>query len=546
MKVASTSASFELDADGEKVALKQLLSRAGYNIEREVGSVGDPIYKMNGDKCIASNVMLYMGEEVMLDLKTLTDSWRKELVNQFEKSKLEFKESLLPYSTKEKQELFSWLKSACMETKDGATICIFCGLVCYPQSSTFNFKSHARTHLQRELGKPVKVDPSKAKRSACPQCGKIFRPDGLKRHMLNVHKITVDEEVKLKECLFCQKMFPSREKGKHIMSEHKNDTIECKECKGVFTNEDKFTMHMRNVHIESKPKWCEICEKYVSKMGKHNSYYHRNKKSVCNHCQKTFRDSTSLRIHMRSVDGTVVRKKCNQCSKSFINLRDHIQGVHRKQLKPHQLKNSKCLTCYRWIEKADFDGHQLICETDTKTCEVCGMEVKRQKFDLHMTRNHAKCSVCNQDSPEFCGGGKRNGLRDHIFNKHMSDIFRELGLSGADEKTENPIEQDAIAEMLVKHKSEKQKDKFKCTLCNKLYSTLTVMMNHMKFHLRWNNPRQKILKACCPGCGELVRKGNVLDKHSCSAVEPTSFQTTFKPFGDGTKIEEARERDEAH
>ena len=160
-------------------------------------------------------------------------------------------------------------------------------------------------------------------------------------------------------------------------------------------------MHRRNVHVEPTPTWCEICQKEVQKMGKHKAYYHKSTKSVCTHCQKTFRDSTSLKIHMKSVDGTVIRKKCDECFKSFTNLRDHKLGVHRKQLKPHQLRNSKCFTCYRWIEKADFSGHHMICASDMKTCDLCGMEVKRQKFDLHVTRNHAKCAVCNNDSLEF-------------------------------------------------------------------------------------------------------------------------------------------------
>ena len=503
---------FELDTTEEKVALKELLTRAGYNIEREFGSVGDPIYKMIGDKCVASNVMLYMGEDLeMLDLKTLTESWRLELVNQFEKSKLHLEERLNPVSAKEKRDLFSWLKSACLKTSDGATVCIFCGLVCYPQSSSSNFNSHAKTHLLRETGK--KIDAYKAKRTACPQCNKMYRPDALKKHMWNVHRISLDEEVKLKECLFCQKMFHGREKGKHILSEHKNDTIKCKECKGTFTNEDKFTMHMRNVHVESIPEWCETCQKNVQKMGRHKAYYHRSSKSLCTHCQKTFRDSTSLKIHMKSVDGTVVRKKCDECFKSFTNLRDHVIGVHRKQLKPHQMRNSKCFTCYRWIDKADFDGHQLICATDMKTCDLCGIEVKRQKFDFHVTKNHAKCTICNKES----GKGKRNGLRDHIFNRHMSDIFRELGLTGAKEMTDDLREREVIAQLFVKNKSEKEKDKFKCKLCNKLFSTLTVMLNHMKFHLNWNNSRQKILKVACSSCGKVIRKGNVFDKHSCSA-----------------------------
>ena len=491
------------------------MTKAGYNIEREFGSVGDPIYKMSGDKCAASNVMIYMGEESeMLDLKTLTESWRQELVKQFEKSKLHLEEKLNPLSGKEKRDLFSWLQSICLKTRDGATICVFCGLVCYPQSSASNFKSHTKTHLLRETGK--KVDPYKAKRSSCPQCKKMYRPDALKKHMWNVHKISLGEEVKLKECLFCQKMFPVREKAKHILSEHKNDTIQCKECEGTFANEDKFTMHMRNVHAEPTPTWCEICQKEVQKMGKHKAYYHKSKESVCNHCQKTFRDSTSLKIHMKSVDGTVLRKKCNECFKWFTNLRGHVLGVHRKQLKPHQLRNSKCSTCYRWIDKADFTGHQMICAADLKTCELCGMEVERQKFDLHVTRNHAKCAICSEESKEFFGKGKRNGLRDHIFNKHISDIFRELGL--ANEKTENLKEQDVIAEVFVKNKSEREKEKFKCKLCNKLFSTLTVMRNHMKFHLKWNNSRQKIMKAACSTCGKVIRRGNVFDKHTCSSA----------------------------
>ena len=479
---------------------------AGYNIEREFGSVGDPIYKMIEDKCAASNVMIYMGEQ-MLDLKTLTDSWRQELVKEFEKSKLPLEEK--PLSGKDKRDLFNWLQSICLKTVDGATICVFCGLVCFPQSSASNFKSHTKTHLLRETAK--KIDPYKAKRSSCPQCKKMYRPDALKKHMWNVHKITLNEEVKLKECLFCQKMFSGREKAKHILSEHKNDSIKCEECKGAFTNEDKFTMHMRNVHIEQTPKWCEICQKEVQKMGKHKAYYHKSQESVCDHCQKTFRDSTSLKIHMKSVNGTMARKKCDECFKSFTNLRDHVLGVHRKKLKPHQLKNSKCSTCYRWIDKAEFNGHQLICAAYFKTCEMCGTEVKRQKYDLHVTQNHAKCTLCSKDS---FGKGKRNGLRDHIFNNHISDIFRELGL--ANEKTKNLKEQDVIAEVFVNKKSEREKDKFKCKLCDKLFSTLTVMRNHMKFHLKWNNSRQKILKAACSKCGKVIRKGNVFDKHNCN------------------------------
>ena len=64
----------------------------------------------------------------------------------------------------------------------------------------------------------------------------------------------------------------------------------------------------------------------------------------------------------------------------------------------------------------------------------------------------------------------------------------------------------------------KEKSKFKCKLCNKLFSTLTLMRNHMKFHLKWNNSRQKILKAACSTCGMVIRKGNVFDKHNCTSA----------------------------
>ena len=334
--------------------------------------------------------------------------------------------------------------------------------------------------------------------------------------MQKEHQIDLEEKVELQECFFCRQMYPSLgELHKHELEMHKTETIKCDVCGKEFSRRQSFKNHMNITHKSVAAGYCEICKKNLANLKKHKTYHHDNPKCLpCSHCEKVFKDPWLLRVHMDSVNGTIKKKKCKEvgCDKRVVNLRDHVLRSHKGQTKKFQDNGKKCPTCYRFVKKEDFEGHKMLCVREKKTCTICDEEVI--DVNHHMRRIHSKCKFCEWDFPF---SPTKPSLRDHIYSKHIPTILTKLGVS-SELKIKESIKQDAVAQVLVENMCNDVNGQFRCSLCDRIFRTKTVMLNHMKFHLKFSSTRTPVVVPC-NHCGEMVRKAHV-GKHQCQKLVP--------------------------
>ena len=296
---------------------------------------------------------------------------------------------------------------------------------------------------------------------------------------------------------------------------HKNETIKCEVCGKEFSRRQGFKNHMNVTHKGVAAGFCNICQKNLSNLKKHNTYSHDNPKCLpCSHCEKVFKDPWLLKVHMESVNGTKEKKKCKEpgCDKRVVNLRDHVLHSHKGQMKQFQYNGKKCPTCFRFVKKEDFEGHKLLCVREKKACTICHEEVI--DVNHHMRRMHSKCKFCQRDFPF---APTKPTLRDHIYSQHIPTILNKLGIR-SDLNIKESIKQDALALVLVNNLCTSVNGQFRCSLCDRVFRTKTVMSNHMKFHLKFSSTRTPGT-APCNQCGETVRKAHA-EKHECKERDP--------------------------
>ena len=328
--------------------------------------------------------------------------------------------------------------------------------------------------------------------------------------MQKEHQTDLEEKVKPQECFFCRQMFPSlRDLHTHEFDMHKSETIKCDICGKEFSRRQGFKNHMNVTHRSVAAGFCEICQKNLANLKKHTTYHHDNPKCLpCSHCEKVFKDPWLLRVHMDSVNGTTKKKKCKEagCDKRVVNLRDHVLRSHKGQTKQFH-NGKKCSTCFRFVKAEDYEGHKLLCVREKKACTICEEEVT--DVNHHMRRIHSKCKFCQSDFPF---SPTKPSLRDHIYSEHIPAILNQLGVR-SDLNVKESIEQDALALVLVKNMCTSVNGQFRCSLCDRVFRTKTVMSNHMKFHLKLGSTRTPGTIPCNQ-CGERVRKAHV-GKHEC-------------------------------
>ena len=337
----------------------------------------------------------------------------------------------------------------------------------------------------------------------CQHCGKMIRRFLLATHVRLSH---TDPPAK---CDICNKMYKtSAHLVVHKKNAHSEESFPCDQCDKVLKSEKNRRTHIKQVHLQVKHHLCPECGMgFYSKfkLTRHMSSRHRKLKVECDICGK---QTTNLYEHRysvhkilaRSEDGSKrmtlidrVQAKCDECDTTFETA---------AELNNHQIATRHCC--------ADF-VYQC-CDTDW----VSPTSIQKHNAERHDTHVFP-CSLCPVlKSKEYC------------LNNHINTFHRSQGFS-CDKCPKTFTSMSSLKRhMVMPHDG--PKEKFPCTLCDKVFSLRKELYNHTA------NDHEKNLQ--CPHCDfkTAINKNLAIHISTKHAERPFKCQHCPKTFVSATRL----------
>ena len=167
--------------------------------------------------------------------------------------------------------------------------------------------------------------------------------------------------------------------------------------------------------------YCDICsQQFCSQKSLmehvqilHDNFDNKLVKIKCDQCSSELLSSNRLKRHIKQYHSKITNSKCEHCDKKFRNttvLGVHIQNVHREKI----FNCEFCNLIFATISGLKY--HKATHLEDLKKCNVCGKEIRETSMNTHIEiHNQAKkvkCHICNN---VLCD---KNYLSDHIIRAH--------------------------------------------------------------------------------------------------------------------------------
>ena len=399
--------------------------------------------------------------------------------------------------------------------------------------------------------------------SKCELCGKMFLIEvSLKRHIKLAHEGNAPCQ-----CELCGKSFLKARRLKlHLQKVHESYSYKCEKCDNTFSSLKSLKMHNRIDHGGNYK--CEFCAQYfINEMGMnvHIAHVHKGHKNYIN-ARKQRKQKHLLRNPQNTASKEEKKHKCNICNKYFIRqwyLTKHIESIHEG------LKQYKCEYCEKsYGQSSELTYHNSrwhnIGEKFKCEFESCNNEfLKRTDLRYHIKRYHGylfKCQQCDRECLEK-RELNRHILKDHkvkcescdksytisYINKHNSKVVYEAGkakfkcqsCSYGEGKLQckscdkfyskthmvtsfkckycaNDITRSKYLKIL-QHEGVVGKEKFKCSICNKLFTQFHGLKYHIKVMHEQKNYDQHIQKVNgkyeCKICNTCYTQINNLKYH---------------------------------
>ncbi|UYM14338.1 C2H2-type zinc finger protein [Endozoicomonas euniceicola] len=249
----------------------------------------------------------------------------------------------------------------------------------------------------------------------------------------------------------------------------KNKKHVCDVCQKGFAYSSNLLIHQRS-HTGAKPYECDVCQKRFAHSGdlvRHKRTHTGEKPYECDVCKKTFTQSGHLKVHKH----THTREKpykCDVCQKGFI----HSSHLTRHKRTHTGEKPYKCDVCQKgFIHSSHLTRHKRT-HTGEKPYE-CDKCQKRFTHSSHLTRHKRthtgeKPYECDKCQKRFTHSGdlvrhKRShtGERPHECDKCQKRFFQLAHL--------------------VRHKRTHTGEKpYECDKCQKRFSQLAHLVSHKR------------------------------------------------------------------
>ncbi|XP_033727992.1 uncharacterized protein LOC117317312 [Pecten maximus] len=220
-----------------------------------------------------------------------------------------------------------------------------------------DYNSHVKAHKD---GMPF----------TCKECGVGFRKSG---HLINHSRRHTGE--KPFACTRCDNTFGQLGTLKRHMRIHTGEKpYECPTCKKSFSQLSYMKVHRRS-HTGERPFKCEVCEHSFLQSGdlkKHMLRKHNTKKELsCPHCTKRFGDKVDIKRHIKTHEGKLGCKICDEMFPDVESAKVHKQMFHSKE-KVKELSH-RCVMCDIGFKlKADLQSHKRDCHPPDKKAKPKG------------------------------------------------------------------------------------------------------------------------------------------------------------------------------
>ncbi|XP_034934267.1 uncharacterized protein [Chelonus insularis] len=306
-------------------------------------------------------------------------------------------------------------------------ICNYCNLMLESKGKK---RQHEQKHCDAIYGQ------------LCDVCGEKFKHQGtLDQHIKTQHM----SWEKIFQCPKCPKKFAFKQKLTfHVKSVHTTlRAYLCEDCGADFKNPASLRHHrIRKHQPTSNKRECQVCHKLVPfySLSKH-MYTHKAYTIKCPHCDKMFKNSSTLKQHLR-IHEDQRQYRCDTCGVGF-NRRDGL----RLHMRVHQKSDSRALKeCSCQICSEKFPNHSMLV-------------IHRNR--VHKDGKQYTCHICN-----------RSMLSTRSLEWHMSHIHNEIPVGMADEQSDVIIEKKRVS----------------CNHCNKTFKTEMILRTHIKNTHMEKNP----------------------------------------------------------
>ncbi|XP_056630294.1 zinc finger protein 260-like [Diorhabda sublineata] len=273
------------------------------------------------------------------------------------------------------------------------------------------------------------------------------------------------------------------------------ESKECLLCNFTAINNRTLSRHMTKNHSDFKDKWCRQCNKIVENISQHVETVHKDDLK-CKFCGKKCRMSSHFVEHLmhHCVDHQFTCETCKKCFTTIRHLKYH--------LKIHQIVCEICSETF--LNRRSLLAHNKI--HNILKCKICNENFNIEKFDTHVCfRGEGKNEqerVTKSDFDKFCIDCNETvgDMDKHIKAQHnKGDNIRGLcTYCGKQFKNQS---------YLTIHLRRHTKDTpFKCRYCD----VTTVTKAHLQEHER-THTGEKPYK--CKFCGKAFIQRSILSTH---------------------------------